>query len=244
MKTNRLPLALLFASLITALSSSAMAQGDSCKAVSAAVAPTVVELYTSEGCSSCPPADRWLSTLKGRADVLPLAFHVGYWDNLGWVDRFAKPEFTERQRQWSRLHRSSSVYTPQVVADGQDWRQWPSVPKPRGPAPVTVSLQRKGDQVLASVSSAASGTPALAGYWAVLEDNHISKVKAGENSGETLKHDHVVRLVQPVAEWVSGAGYKSALKVNAGEAQNPRRVVFVVVNAKTQQPLQAVSLGC
>ena len=74
-----------------------------CSATSGATAPLVVELYTSEGCSSCPPADRWLSTLKGRPDVLALAFHVNYWDRLGWPDRFASVEATERQHKLAQL---------------------------------------------------------------------------------------------------------------------------------------------
>ena len=96
-----------------------------CRAESGTRAPLVVELYTSEGCSSCPPADRWLSTLKGRPDVLALAFHVNYWDHLGWPDRFASPEMTARQRDSARLAGIRSVSTPQVVVQGRDWTAWP-----------------------------------------------------------------------------------------------------------------------
>ena len=81
---------------------SAAATTPVCQASSAATAPTIVELYTSEGCSSCPPADRWLSTLKGRDELLPLAFHVGYWNRLGWVDRFATQDTTDRQYALAR----------------------------------------------------------------------------------------------------------------------------------------------
>ena len=100
----------------------------------AGAATTVVELYTSEGCSSCPPADRWLSTLKNRPDVVALAFHVNYWDQLGWPDRFASAAFTERQRQLMAPSGSRYVYTPQVIANGQDWRGWPALPKPASAA--------------------------------------------------------------------------------------------------------------
>ncbi|MBN8509702.1 MAG: DUF1223 domain-containing protein [Burkholderiales bacterium] len=95
-----------------------------CERSAAARPPLVVELYTSEGCSSCPPADRWLSTLKGREDVLPLAFHVGYWDRLGWVDRFATQATTARQYALARALGASNVYTPQVVVQGRDWRRF------------------------------------------------------------------------------------------------------------------------
>jgi hypothetical protein len=82
--------------------------------------PVVVELFTSQGCSSCPPADAYLGRLSARTDVLALAFHVGYWDDLGWRDRFALPKSLERQSIYARnLHRSS-VYTPQLVVDGRE----------------------------------------------------------------------------------------------------------------------------
>lgn len=220
------------------------ASAQTCAATAAAQAPVVVELYTSEGCSSCPPADRWLSTLKGRSDVLPLAFHVGYWDHLGWPDRFAKPAYTQRQYDWATLHRSRQVYTPQTVVDGADWRKWPKLPAQQGDAPVTLRLQRQGDQVLAVVGAASPATAPLAGYWAVLENGHSSNVRAGENSGETLKHDHVVRLLQPVPSWPASAGLRSELNVTPGQPEFPRRVVFVVTDAKSQRPVQALALDC
>jgi hypothetical protein len=205
----------------------------------------VVELYTSEGCSSCPPADRWLSTLKSRPDVLALAFHVNYWDRLGWPDRFASAEGTARQHELARRMGSSQVYTPQVVVNGQDWRSWPQLPAAAAGAPGTtppvVTLQREGGSVTAQV---AVGSRALAGYWAVLEDGHSSRVRAGENNGETLRHDHVVRLYQPVPAWAAGQPRTATLQVSPGVPEHPRRVVFVVTDAATQRPLQAVALGC
>src|SRR5256886_7314986 len=87
-----------------------------------------VELFTSEGCSSCPPADAWISQLKESPDlwkkIVPVVFHVDYWDNLGWRDRFAKPEFTERQRRYVAACRGDSVYTPGFVVNGREWRDW------------------------------------------------------------------------------------------------------------------------
>lgn len=221
-----------------------------CRASSGPVAPTVVELFTSEGCSSCPPADRWLSTLKGRPDVLALAFHVTYWDRLGWPDRFASPDFTARQHALAQQAGSRSVYTPQVLANGQDWRGWPQLPvraAANAPALVTMSLRRDGDKVTVQVdaTAAAATAPArLAGYWAVLEDAHQSRVSAGENSGATLHHDHVVRLFTPVPPWPAALGQRLQISVSRGLPQHPRRVVFVATDAHTQRPLQALSLGC
>lgn len=216
-----------------------------CQATAGAVAPTVVELYTSEGCSSCPPADRWLSTLKGRADVLPLAFHVSYWDRLGWVDRYASAEGTERQVQLGRAADGGGVYTPQVLAAGRDWRSWPRLPAAStAPSPVALTLARDGDTVTAQIEARSAGAARLAGYWAVTEDQHVSKVRAGENAGETLRHDAVVRLYRPVAAWAAASPQKLQLQVSRGEQANPRRVVFVVTDAQTQRPLQAVALSC
>ena len=234
--------------LALALSDSAQAAA-ACKAASGAASPTVVELYTSEGCSSCPPADRWLSTLKGQPDVLALAFHVTYWDRLGWPDRYALPEATARQHSLAQAAGQSQVYTPQVLVDGQDWRAWGETggvgrlkaPAPRKGAP-GVTLEREGDVVTATVAAGGSGR--LAGYWAVLEDGHASAVKAGENAGETLHHDHVVRLYQPVPAWTAADGLTARLKVSRGDAGFPRRVVFIVTDDRAARPVQAVALGC
>ena len=224
-----------------------------CTAQSAATPPRVVELYTSEGCSSCPPADAWLATLKGRADVIALGFHVHYWDRLGWPDRFANEAYTRRQYDWASRQGSRSVYTPQVLVDGQDWRGWPRLPAAPNAAPATavpqVTLTRQDDgKVQARVEplATAASSPDLrwGGYWAVVEDGHVSRVRAGENSGETLRHDHVVRLHQPVPAFAAREGLTSRLDVPQGVASNPRRVVFVVTSVPGERTLQALALGC
>ncbi len=215
-----------------------------CMATSSARPPVVVELYTSEGCSSCPPAERWLSALKGRPDVIALAFHVDYWDRLGWIDRFASPGLTARQAQVARQAGDGTVYTPQVVVDGQDWRAWPRLPPPGSAGPVQLALAREGGTVVAQVSSATGGSPQLAGYWAVVEDGYDSHVRAGENAGATLHHDDVVRLYRPVAAWPATAPQRLELQVSPGVVEHPRRVVFVVTDPATGRPLQALALGC
>ena len=222
---------------------SAGAAGPPCQAVSTSTAPTVVELYTSEGCSSCPPADQWLSTLKGRPDVLALAFHVNYWDRLGWPDRFAAPELTARQHELAGLAGSRQVYTPQVVAAGRDWRSWPQLPAAT-PSRLSLTLTREGDLVTAQVAAATGLATQLSGYWAVLEDQHVSQVRAGENAGQTLRHDHVVRLYKPVPAWAAAQGGRSQLSVSRGVIEHPRRVVFVVTDAATHKPVQALALAC
>ena len=222
-----------------------------CQASRSTAAPTVVELYTSEGCSSCPPADKWLSTLKGNPEVLSLAFHVNYWDRLGWPDRFASAEATTRQHELAQRAGSRQVYTPQVVANGRDWRAWPKLPDTTNlavAAPVSLTLRRNGDKVTAQIDAIRSdvrgASTQLSGYWAVLEDQHESRVRAGENAGTTLRHDHVVRVYKPVPAWSASQGGSSQLSVNRGVPQHPRRVVFVVTDAATQRPLLAVALAC
>lgn len=236
------PLALLAAALSSPL---ALAAG-SCAVRQSGAPPTVVELYTSEGCSSCPPAETWLNGLRPRGDVLALAFHVNYWDHLGWPDRFASAEGTDRQRQLARLDGQRGVYTPQVRVAGQDWRRWPALPASASvPGPV-LELARDGDGFVARVEAAAAPAKAssLAGYWVVLEDRHESRVRAGENAGTTLQHDHVVRLYRPVAAWAPDKPFSTRLSVSRGVDAHPRRVAFVVVDATSQRPLQAAVLGC
>jgi hypothetical protein len=215
--------------------------GASCSARAAATAPVVVELYTSEGCSSCPPADRWLSTLNGRADVVALSFHVNYWDKLGWPDPFASAAYTERQRQQMQPSGSAYVYTPQVIASGQDWRSWPKLPAAHNKAAPSLVLARTGDVVTAQIG-ATQGS--LAGYWALVEDGHVSRVRAGENAGETLRHDHVVRRYEPLPAWPATQARQLQWTVPLPATQTPRRVVLVLTDAGTQRPVQALELGC
>jgi hypothetical protein len=225
------------------------AAAQSCRVRSApGPAPQLVELYTSEGCSSCPPADRWLSTLQARRDVVALGFHVNYWDYIGWRDRFATDATTERQKSHRSAWGARQVYTPQVVADGRDWPSWhQGLPaRSQQAAPVALELERQGDRLRARVS-AASGPgvgAALAGFWVVLEDGHTSRVRAGENAGATLRHDRVVRDYRPLAAWPAAAPAEFALELPAADPAHPRRVVFVVHDTTPQRrPLQVLELA-
>ena len=110
----------LAAALCCTLPLTTLAAPPQCQASSGATLTPVIELYTSEGCSSCPPADQWLSSLKGKP-VVAEAFHVAYWDYIGWKDRFAQPVFSTRQRDIAALNRQSGIYTPQLVRNGRDW---------------------------------------------------------------------------------------------------------------------------
>ena len=218
-----------------------------CEARSGANITPVVELFTSEGCSSCPPADRWLSSLKGSTAVVQ-AFHVGYWDYIGWLDRFAAPSHTTHQRELAAANRLGSIYTPQVVRNGHDWRQTLDATRVLTTtqlAQAAIVLQRSAGASPDSFEARVSPTSSVnewAAYWTVTEHGHSSKVKSGENAGEFLKHYFVVRQYVPVGQY-SG---ERTLRFNAiaADPSHPRQVNLVVVNPKTMEPLQAVSLQC
>jgi hypothetical protein len=177
--------------------------------------------------------------MKGRADVVALAFHVNYWDHLGWRDRFAAPAYTERQRELMRPSGSKYVYTPQVLVNGADWRQWPSLPAAKPVQAPTLALRRDNAGVVADIGAAA-GT--LAAYWVLLEDGRASNVRAGENSGETLRHDHVVRAYLPVPAWDGKSSRQLLWQPPASDG--PHRVGLVVTDPSGHKPVQALVLGC
>jgi hypothetical protein len=187
-----------------------------CTATSGRDTLPLVELYTSEGCDSCPPADRWLTSTfpAGSATASVLAFHVDYWDRLGWKDRFASPEYTARQHASMRANRATFVYTPQVLVQGRDVdaaRRIGAIQDARTRAArATISLQADGAGVRVRASVADPASRRDAAVWiAYTESGLVSDVKAGENRGAQLRHDHVVRaLYGPFA--VDGAGEAGA----------------------------------
>jgi hypothetical protein len=240
----------------------------SCQVTSGPKLNPVIELYTSEGCSSCPPADQWFSKWRpsvdtaaaGQAPVL-LAFHVHYWDRLGWPDRFASPQHTERQHLLAARNGLRYAYTPQLVFNGRDWRQWhTTAPGSRGApldnppaARAQVRLQRLPDgQFTAHVTPAAAAAGAASSarwsaYWVATEDEHMSRVRAGENRGETLKHDFVVREVKTAPDSYTGA-MSLQFKPQAAEAGHRQRISLVVHDAGGPSAgsavWQALSLSC
>ncbi|SMC23516.1 hypothetical protein SAMN02745857_01623 [Andreprevotia lacus DSM 23236] len=168
-------------------------------------APVLAELYTSEGCSSCPPAERWLSGLAAaglpRARVIPLAFHVDYWDYLGWRDRFADAAYTRRQQSRARTSGASFVYTPQLLLNGRDTRSWiggydvlRNREKAQAKPAAALSMLLQADpQGLVAAMRIEDALPNQQLYLALYEDGLSSQVQAGENKGERLLHDAVVR---------------------------------------------------
>ncbi len=232
----------LGAAALLAMPAAVMAAPPSCEIRSGKHLTPVIELYTSEGCSSCPPADKWLSSLKGK-DVVAQAFHVGYWDYIGWVDRFATPANTQRQRAIAALNGLRNIYTPQLVRNGHDWRDYSRAAVPSGPSQADITLRRVGDKDTFDASIVpAAGVQSWSAYWTVTEHGHNSRVKAGENSGEFLQHDFVVRQYTPVGTYQGSQSLRfSAI---AAQPDHPRQINLVVSDAATAEPLQALSLQC
>ena len=235
--------------------------GPAISAKSGTTSATLLELYTSEGCDSCPPADKWFSTLNfARDGVVPLAFHVDYWDYIGWKDRFAKSLFTLRQREAVARQGSRVSYTPQLMLDGRDLRVWShqaqfqsrvrevSIRPPRASLAIDAVASEK--QIEASLSASvalASDRADAALYLAVTESNLSSRVTAGENRGVNLKHDHVVReLIGPITV---DAQERAAGKFNARRTialgvdwkRGDLSLVAFVQNARNGEVLQALS---
>lgn len=166
--------------------------------------PVVVELFTSQSCSSCPPADALLGELAGRDDVLALSFHVTYWDRLGWRDRFSLNEATDRQRAYARALSGGQLYTPQVVVQGRadavgsDRRAVLAAIGAARPAPIGLALTATDRQLrIAIAEGAGGGTVCLIGF----DPHHVTRIGGGENGGRTLAHTNVVRSVATIGAW-------------------------------------------
>lgn len=247
---SRPALVLATATLLLAAGTAAAQGAASCQAQSGPTIAPVLELYTSEGCSSCPPADQWLSTLKDKAPAGAVieAFHVGYWDYIGWVDRFATPAHTSRQRQVAGWNNLRSIYTPQAVLNGADWKAWGrGLPAPAEPAQASIRLRQLApDQFEATVTPAAGAPQRWSAYWTLTEHGHTSKVKAGENAGATLAHDFVVRQYTPAGDYPATTGQPQTLKFRslAPTPGHARQVNLVVFDPATGKTVQAVTAGC
>ena len=176
----------------------------------AAVRPVVIELFTSQGCSSCPPADALLREMAARPEVLPLAFHVTYWDSLGWRDPYSLDLATTRQRAYQALLRADNIYTPQMVVDGHidavgnDRTEVAAalrramLAQAAGPA---VAATVAGNQVAVAIAAGTgTGRVLLAGY----DPEHLTKVGRGENAGHMLTEANIVRGLTDIGGWAGG----------------------------------------
>ena len=229
-----------------------------CHAASARETVALVELYTSEGCDSCPPADRWLSSTFApgtRPGAIALAFHVDYWDRLGWKDRFATAAWTRRQYDAARAARSDLVYTPQVLVQGRDFGDWRNGSRGaeaiaalgRIPARADLALDASPEPGRIAVKATAhirasadrKGTRLLV---ALTEDGFVSEIKAGENAGKRLVHDHVVRALHEIPVDAAGDAAGAVALTLPPESGTAATVVAFVQNVETGIVLQALSL--
>jgi len=203
--------------------------------------PVIVELFTSEGCSTCPPADRALKFLAeqqpvGNAEIIPLAFHVDYWNYLGWKDAFSSPQYSRRQELYVSRFKLDSAYTPQMVIDGQaefvgnDTGKaakliTDAVARQKG----TLSISADGDSFVISGSNLPKHDVATL-FLAVSEDNITSSVKAGENSGQTFNHSAIVRSLAAVGAIERSAAEFQIRSSFPAISPNQRLVLFVQNN--------------
>ncbi len=236
------------------------AEAAQCKAISPEKSVALVELYTSEGCDSCPPADRWLSSLgpQGYAPdrVVPVALHVDYWDYIGWKDPYARQAHSARQRKMAKLARAAMVYTPQVMLQGQDFRQWHSpafeqavakINAQRAKARISLTLdtRRKDAFEVEAVAEllGVAPSPDLALYLGAYENKLVSEVKAGENRGKTLPHDYVVLQWAGPLEFKGGKlAERHVIPLLPKAVPGNSGVVAFVQNRATGEVLQALML--
>lgn len=252
-----LPALLAMTALV--LAAPALAQ---CSAESGARRIALLELYTSEGCDSCPPTDRWVSALPQRGltpeRLVTLAFHVDYWNYLGWSDPFARPEHTARQRAAASRNRARVVYTPQLLLDGADYRpgrlrddladRIAVINKDRPAAHIRLGLAAAPGATLkaeGTASIADAGRRENAQTWLALYENNLATdVRSGENRGKRLRHDFVVRaLAGPFAMTPAGtAALAHRFALDGRWKPADLHVASFVQDARTGEVLQAIAL--
>jgi len=208
--------------------------------------PWAIELFTSQGCSSCPPADRQLGKLARRPDIVALSFHVDYWDYIGWKDRFASKATTERQRAYARTLKQRYVYTPEMVVDGRVHQ--PGIndgqidamladARRQSPARTTPQLVRAPDGALTIRLAAAKLESGPADVTVFAYDlQHSTPVGRGENEGRRLDNFNVVRRFEIVGQW---NGAEAHWTVPADRFESGQGLAVIV-----QQPDHGLVLGC
>ena len=221
--------------------------------------PVLVELFTSEGCSSCPPADTLLTRLVtdqpiDGVEVVGLSLHVDYWNRLGWVDPFSKAEFTERQNDYATIWGVSRIYTPQAVVDGAHEfvgsddsaaRKYITAAGATPKVPIALDVEPQGggaDRVVVRISGSPSiGRASKANVMlAVAEDGLVSEVRRGENADHTLSHIAVVRSLKRAVQWDLGKGLATTITLQLDPAWHRDRVRVVVF---VQDPVSRGVIG-
>lgn len=214
---------------------------------------TLLELYSSEGCSSCPGAEAWLSRRTEDPalwrDFVPVVFHVDYWDYLGWKDRFSRPQYTARQRQLGQFWRATSIYTPEFYLNGREWRDWhrqdafPSIVREEAGQ---MSLERIGTDIF-RVSIRPSGTTRgvdLRFHAAILVSGIVTDVKAGENAGRRLRHDFAVAEYASAPSKPSGNGtFEADIRMSVPEEFKSATLSAVAWVTSGENPVVLQAVG-
>jgi hypothetical protein len=172
----------------------------------------VVELYTSQGCSSCPPADEFMAELVANPDVIALALHVDYWDYIGWKDNFADAAFTERQKEYARAVGSRTIYTPQMIVNGVDRVEGHNPDAVNSlvrmhlmePSGVSLVLQRDGDRLVIRAAGPLDGGPLSVNMVRYLPNETVA-IDRGENAGLTMDYHNIVTEFATLGEWAGDA---------------------------------------
>lgn len=237
--------ALIFLLLI--LAGAGVAQAAPIELVSPARQVTLLELYTSEGCSSCPPADRWLSGFTGDArlwrEIVPVAFHVDYWNSLGWRDRFSDAGYSARQQNYYRHRYVKGVYTPGFLTNGREWRNGFGIHRLPPPATGAAGVLRAvidTDSARVEFVPATPQPSSLVLNVAFLGFQQTSAVAGGENRGKQLVHDFVVLAFRQVAQ--SGGDTRHRWTLDGLSAMRPQQaggIALWVTAGDDPTPLQA-----
>lgn len=238
---------------VTTTLAPATGNAGSCQANSPAQRVALVELYTAEGCGSCPPADEWLGKLAASVSseqAIALALHVPYWDRLGWKDRFASPVFERRQRELAAYNNTSTVYTPQVFAAGYEMRRWNNGSQVQGqirstnskPSPLHLALRLEGERLSLSWREL-QAMPPWNWYLLVTAASARSQVRGGENKGIALHHTNVVRWWQGPINITAAQGEVSLkLPQLEGEEGDAQGSIVAFAQDETGAVVQAVAL--
>ncbi|NQY23763.1 MAG: DUF1223 domain-containing protein [Campylobacteraceae bacterium] len=207
---------------------------------------TLIELYTSQGCSSCPPADKWLSSLKNKEDLfktfIPMAFHITYWDFLGWKDTFAKEKFNNRQRYYSsNVWKKNSVYTPQFIIDAKEYKQWftsqvfPPL-KSSYAGVLSINLEKNTIDINFTHKNKNLNKNVIINI-ALLENDFNIYIKNGENKNKNLEHDFVVQSLESHKSNIINGRFTQTYKYKINTRKN--KVLVVFISDKNGKQIQA-----
>jgi hypothetical protein len=236
--------ALLFTTVVVLSLSALHANADNMKSIGSEPA-AVIELFTSQGCSSCPSADKVLGKIKAKGDVLALAWHVDYWDYIGWKDTFAKPDFTERQRAYARSLRERQIYTPQVIVNGYDHAVGSSNSKIErllevsksqdGVMSIPIAIVDDGDDYAIQIKGAAANSEL---YVTVVFYNDVAEVKVtrGENRGKILTYHNIVVGAKSLGQLKSDGFFAYLSKDEIKQANADNIAVLVQAYSKGNRP--------